>query len=190
MVSVGSGNGQQSFHPINTFSLWFGYLKQGNLQNPNPVECKARKLLPDNMLYLLVMCPFMLPAGTGQIWFQDRFAKAIQFFKHNKGIEGRRLAKGYVPISTEVLTLQVKGDKSKHVLFDACRLGKSLQLLGTCEKWSPEQKWYMMWCVGGDAVLCCKSVSMESPCQLAKQLRRGGELLTHVWLLMAPFVIS
>ncbi|RVW27224.1 Disease resistance protein RPP8 [Vitis vinifera] len=64
---VGSGNGQQSFHPINTFSLWFGYLKQGNLQNPNPVECKARKLLPDNMLYLLVMCPFMLPAGTGQI---------------------------------------------------------------------------------------------------------------------------
>uniref|UniRef100_F6HYW2 Uncharacterized protein n=1 Tax=Vitis vinifera TaxID=29760 RepID=F6HYW2_VITVI len=64
---VGSGNEQQSFHPINTFSLWFGYLKQGNLQNPNPVECKARKLLPDNMLYLLVMCPFMLPAGTGQI---------------------------------------------------------------------------------------------------------------------------
>ncbi|RVW68106.1 Disease resistance protein RPP8 [Vitis vinifera] len=91
----------------------------GNLQNPNPVECKARKLLPDNMLYLLVMCPFMLPAGTGQIRFQDRFAKAIQFFKHNKGMEGRRLAKGYVPISTEVLTLQVKGDKSKHVLFDA-----------------------------------------------------------------------
>ena len=79
------------------FFLWFGYLKQGNLQNPNPVECKARKLLPDNMLYLLVMCPFMLPAGTGQIRFQDRFAKAIQFFKHNKGMEGRRLAKGYVP---------------------------------------------------------------------------------------------
>ena len=144
MVSVGSGNGQQSFHPINTFSLWFGYLKQGNLQNPNPVECKSRKLLPDNMLYLLVMCPFMLPAGTGQIWFQDRFAKAIQFFKHNKGIEGRRLAKGYVPISTEVLTLQVKGDKSKHVLFDACRLAKSLQLLGTYEKWSPEQKGHMI----------------------------------------------
>ena len=82
----------------------------------------------------------------------------------------------------------MKGDKSKHVLFVACRLAKSLQLLGTCEKWSPEQKWHMICDVWVE--MLCYAASQCRWNHHAKQLRQGGELLTHVWLLMAHFGIS
>ncbi|CBI36704.3 unnamed protein product, partial [Vitis vinifera] len=70
------------------------------------------------------------------------------------------------------------------MLFEACRLAKSLQSLEITEK----EKWEMMCDVWVE--MLCYAASQCGWNQHAKQLRRGGELLTHVWLLMAHFGIS
>ncbi|CBI21745.3 unnamed protein product, partial [Vitis vinifera] len=106
----------------------------------NP-DCKACKVLSDYMLYLLVMCPFMLPDGIGEIRYRDSCAEAKEFFKDRKHIKSRT---------------------------QACK-----DLL----------RWELM--RGVWVEMLCYAASQCRPNQHAKQLRRGGELLTHVWLLMA-----
>lgn len=161
-------------------------------KNPNSVEssqCKASKLLSDYMLYLLVMCPFMLPNGIGKIRFQDSCAEATEFFQERNYITSRSQAcTTLLQVNTEILPLEVKGDRSKSVLFDACRLAKCLQSLETEDQWQCEQKWEMMSHVWVEMLS-----HAAGQCQWnhhAKQLGQGGELLTHVWLLMAHFGIT
>ncbi|KAK7854008.1 hypothetical protein CFP56_033783 [Quercus suber] len=91
-------------------------------------------------------------------------------------------------VNTEIPPSKVKGDRSKSVLFDACRLAKSLQSLATAKEWDSAKKWEL---------ICHVWVEMlsyaASHCQWnhhAQQLTQGGELLTHVWLLMAHLGIT
>ena len=151
-------------------------------------KCKASKLLSDYMVYLLVLRPLMLPDGIGQIRFQDSFAEAIAFFHRKHVKDGIQACEKLLQVNTEILPLKVKGDRSKSVLFDACRLAKSMQSLEAEEEWECEKKWEMMGHVWVE-MLC------YAACQCrwnhhANELRRGGELLTHVWLLMAHFGIT
>lgn len=161
-------------------------------KNPSTVQSsqtEASKLLSDYMLYLLVMCPFMLPKGIGKIRFQDSCAEATEFFQERNYISDRSQAcAALLQVNTEILPLEVKGDRSKSVLFDACRLAKCLQSLETEEQWPCEQKWEMM-----SRVLVEMLSYAAGQCpwnQHAKQLGHGGELLTHVWLLMAHLGIT
>lgn len=84
--------------------------------------------IADYMMYLLVMCPFMLPIGIGLIRFQDSCAEAMEFFDERilshsvKSLACKMLLR----ISTEVKPAEVKGDRSKSVLFDACILASLL----------------------------------------------------------------
>ncbi|CBI36702.3 unnamed protein product, partial [Vitis vinifera] len=88
-------------------------------QNPSSVknpDCRTiSKMVSDYMLYLLVMCPFMLPDGIGQIRFQDSCAEAKQFLEDKKlvGEGGTEACQKLLAVNTEVPPLQVKGDKSK-----------------------------------------------------------------------------
>ena len=51
-------------------------------EDPNPkARCKISKCLSEYMLYLLVMCPFMLPKGTWEFRFRDTCAEAKRFFQ-------------------------------------------------------------------------------------------------------------
>lgn len=144
---------------------------------------KSSKLLSDYMLYLVVVCPFMLPNGIGQIRFQDTCAEAAEFFKervvHNKKEACRMLT----AVSTEVPPSEVKGDRSKSVLFEACIVAKALE-----ESMGAEQRWKVL------SRLWVEILSYAAnQCgwkNHAQQLRRGGELLTHVWLLMAHLGIT
>ena len=161
-------------------------------KNPNSVEssnCKSSKVLSDYMMYLLVMRPFMLPNGIGKIRYQDSCAEAVEFFQERNYITSRSEAcSTLLQVSTEILPLEVKGDRSKSVIFDACRLAKCLQALETEEQWQCEQKWEMMSNVWVEMLS-----HGAGQCQWnhhAKQLAQGGELLTHVWLLMAHFGIT
>lgn len=150
------------------------------------VNCENRnasRLLSNYMLYLLVMCPFMLPNGIGQTWFRDTCAEAEEFFTERKFITDEEKAwPMLLEMSTEIPS-EVKGDRSKSVLFDACRLAKALQLLEDEENQDNGKKWEMMSQVWVEMLSYAANHCGWS--NHAHQLRRGGELLTHVWLLMA-----
>ena len=174
--------------------------KQKDLKSVKTPHCKASKCLSNYLLYLLVMCPVMLPNGIRQITFRDTCAEANEFFKERKsklggGNVGKMLhtkklnaCSMLLQVNTEIPPSKVKGDRSKSVLFDACRLAKSLQSLATAKEWDSAKKWEL---------ICHVWVEMlsyaASHCQWnhhAQQLTQGGELLTHVWLLMAHLGIT
>ncbi|WJX20115.1 hypothetical protein P8452_09707 [Trifolium repens] len=147
------------------------------------------QLLSDYMLYLLVICPFLLPNGIGQIRFEDTCAEVDELLKERKYIKDRsQVCKMILRVNTDIPPSEVKGDRSKSVLFDACRLAKSLQSLETEENWSKERKWKMISNVWVE--MLCHAASQCRGLNHAKQLSQGGELLTHVWLLMAHLGIT
>nr|CAD1832896.1 unnamed protein product [Ananas comosus var. bracteatus] len=84
--------------------------------------------------------------------------------------------KRLLQVNTDVPPAVVKGDRSKSVLFDACILAKRLLAMG-------ERKWEVMSAVWAEmlAYTACHCQAREH----ARQLSRGGELATVVWLLMA-----
>ena len=141
------------------------------------------------MLYLLVMCPFMLPNRIGQFRFLDSCAEAMEFFQDRKYITDRiQASEKLLQLSTEILPLEMKGDRHKSAKFDACRLAKSLQSLETEEQWESEKKWEMMSHVRVE--MLCYAANQCRWNYHAKQLKCGRELLNHVWLLMAHFGIT
>ncbi|KAL1339345.1 hypothetical protein AAHE18_U029600 [Arachis hypogaea] len=148
---------------------------------------KASKLLSDYMLHLLVMSPFMLPNGIGEIRFQDTCAEAIEFFKERRSIQNMNKAcKKLLKIckeSRKVPPSQVKGDKSKSVFFEGCMLATLIRELKEKKDWRENQMWKVISEVWVEmlAYAACHCNGIHH----AQQLRRGGELLTHVWLLMA-----
>ncbi|KAH0985157.1 hypothetical protein GBA52_012334 [Prunus armeniaca] len=148
-------------------------------------NCEDSKLLSNYMMYLLVMCPFMLPNGIGQIRFRDTCAEAEEFFKEKKIMKSgeRKACTKLLDVCTDILPSKVKGDRSKSVLFDACRLAKALQSLESDRGWSNERKWKFVSHVWVEMLSYAANQCRWSG--HAQQLRRGGELLTHVWLLMA-----
>ncbi|KAK2403809.1 putative transmembrane protein [Trifolium repens] len=147
------------------------------------------QLLSDYMLNLLVISPFLLPNGIGQIRFEDTCAEVDELLKERKYIKERsQVCKMILRVNTDIPPSEVKGDRSKSVLFDACRLAKSLQSLETEENWSKERKWKMISNVWVE--MLCHAASQCRGLNHARQLSQGGELLTHVWLLMAHLGIT
>ncbi|GMY34748.1 hypothetical protein FCV25MIE_29990 [Fagus crenata] len=152
-----------------------------SVKGPN---CKASKLLSDYMLYLLVMRSFMLPNGIEQIRFLDTCEEAKEFFEERKSISDENQAcTKLLEVNTEIPPFEVKGDRSKSVLFDGCRLAKSLQCLQETDK-----KWELVCHVWVEMI--CYAATKCRWNHHAHQLTQGGELLTHVWLLMAHLGIT
>ncbi|XP_034680001.1 uncharacterized protein LOC117910053 [Vitis riparia] len=77
--------------------------------------CKLSKCLSEYMLYLLVMCPFMLPKGIGEFRFRDTCSEAKRFFQQRReSISNRNEAcRLLLQVDTEAEPIKVKGDKSK-----------------------------------------------------------------------------
>ncbi|XP_021284262.1 uncharacterized protein LOC110416573 [Herrania umbratica] len=156
------------------------YTDTDNWNDPDSKNRRFSKLLSDYMLYILVMRPTMMSnvAGIGKIRFQDTCAEAERLFQKT-GLgpnQDRKACKEIYDVNTEVKPVYLKGDRSKSVLFDACRLAKELNKLG-------EKKWLLMSKVWVEllsyAATQCKASSH------AQQISKGGELITFVWLLMA-----
>lgn len=135
-------------------------------------------LMSRYMLHLLVNYPSMLPAGLGDIIIEDTCAEVTKFFKpdqpKNKIDVCNRLVN--VVMGTELLGERYRARKS--MLSSGYSIAKSLDEISNKEKkWSLiADSWVEML---GDAAIQCEGS------QHRQQLRRGGQLLTHVWLLMA-----
>ncbi|XP_050368250.1 uncharacterized protein LOC126786461 [Argentina anserina] len=144
------------------------------------------KTLSDYMVYLLVMQPTMMSsvAGIGQIRFRDTCAEAIKFFSRRElGPEVAQIdaCNRLLEVNTDVQPVDVKGDRSKSVLFDACILAKQLKNMKTnkwdlmCEVWVELLAYAAGHCRANDHV---------------QLMSKGGELVTFVWLVMAHFGIG
>ncbi|XP_078162376.1 uncharacterized protein LOC144557652 [Carex rostrata] len=153
-----------------------------NDKNSNPYS-EISLVMSNYLLYLLIMQPSMMPAGIGKIRFQDTCDEAKNFFRREeRGLTKAQARESLMDVETEVDPAEVKGDRSKSVLFDACRLAKELNLLAEDERWQVISKvWVEML---GYAAISCKTYFH------AKQLSMGGEFLTHIWLLMAHMGIG
>ncbi|GMP72706.1 hypothetical protein CsSME_00030638 [Camellia sinensis var. sinensis] len=85
--------------------------------------------------------------------------------------------KSILAVNTKAKPVTIKGDKSKSVLFDACRLAKELRKLEGEKKWEIMSK---VWVELLSYAAChCRSSDH------AAQLSKGGQLISLVWLLMA-----
>nr|XP_043631488.1 uncharacterized protein LOC122602940 [Erigeron canadensis] len=150
----------------------------------NDVCRRESKHISDYLLYLLVSYPVMLPIGIGMIRYRDTCAEATRFFNEKGFItEKSEACRKLVEVdSLEVLPSKVKGDRCKSVLFDGCRLALTLK------KMKRERMWRVMsqvWIeILAYASTHCRGFHHE------QQLRKGGEFLTHVWLLMAHLGIT
>ncbi|KAL3636838.1 hypothetical protein CASFOL_019137 [Castilleja foliolosa] len=141
------------------------------------------KILSDYMLYLIVMRPTMMSAvvDISQIRFQDACAEAMRFFNSRKSISEPREAcqELLLLVNTTVKPAEVKGDRSKSLLLDACILAKDLRTIDRDEMWMMMSGvWLELICYGASH---CKGHGH------AQQLSKGGELITFVWLLMTHF---
>ncbi|CAL5381077.1 unnamed protein product [Camellia sinensis] len=134
------------------------------------------KTISDYMLYLLVMKPTMMVPVAGY-WPQitlDTTVEAKRLLNKRSIRDHEEACKAIFSVDTEYEPAVLKGDASKSVLFDACRLAK--QLMEKKEPWKLMSKvWIEL--LGYAAVNCETNVH-------AQQLSQGGELLTFVWLMM------
>ncbi|KAJ9554089.1 hypothetical protein OSB04_018134 [Centaurea solstitialis] len=160
-----------------------GKASNGNKIEPWDDHMTHSKHLADYILYILVMCPFMLPIGIGMIRFRDTYAEALIFFEERSSTSKLEAYEMLGQVSTKVFPAKVKGDRSKSVLFEACKLAAALNEISDTEK---------MWKMVGDVWVEILGYA-ASQCRgfdHAQQLEKGGELLTHVWFLMAHLGIT
>ncbi|CAL5387155.1 unnamed protein product [Camellia sinensis] len=165
------------------------YIKKADYESAGSIWQERGKSLSRYMLYLLVEHPNMLPIGMGHIRFRDIYVELGDFIEE-------QLSKSVLDISckdaSEMLVKVINtkdmvsvqggegGDKSNLVIFHACKLASQLENMN--------DKWRLI--VDVWLEMLCHAASQCKGRLHAQQLRRGGELLTHVWLLMAHFGLT
>jgi hypothetical protein len=163
------------------------YNESSNQSDDDSTNCRAIcKMLSDYMLYLLIMQPTMMSAvaGIGEIRFRDTCAEAEEFFtrKNIPTKEHKKACEMILGVNTDVRPVDLKGDRSKSVLFDACMLAKELRKLEGQKRWKlMSEVWVELL---SHAASHCRASTH------AALLSKGGELITFVWLLMAHFGIG
>ncbi|KAK3410726.1 hypothetical protein EUGRSUZ_J02747 [Eucalyptus grandis] len=176
---------------------WLDSTKEPERNNQSPVKEKSLMglHLSRYMLYLQYMCPSMLPARFGSIRFRDIYKEPskpfdLPKFAQNRPACGRNRRQRKHDISEEarkklldqIHDLAKKWDESeedqvKSVLRKGCYVAWELQRVLRGWRWEAiSEVWVEMLMYGANK---CK------PRDHAQQMRGGGELITHVWLLMA-----
>lgn len=149
------------------------------VNDPFEINRIESKHISEYLVNLLISNPEMLPMGIGMIRYRDTCADAMRFFETKGPITGKAEAcRKLLQVDCKELSPSiVKGDRSKSVLFDGCRLALDLREMEREQMWKVmSQVWIEILAY---AAANCRGV------QHSQQLGRGGEFLTHVWFLMA-----
>ncbi|KAF5953449.1 hypothetical protein HYC85_006305 [Camellia sinensis] len=154
-------------------------------------ELEKGNWLSQYMLYLLVEHPYMLPLGMGHIKFQDIYYELgdiiEQQLKANKNTKISELLISKGSNHEKLFISNYKdtklGGRSNLLILHGCKLASQLKAIDdTGTRWRfIVDIWIEML---GHAASQCRGRYH------AQQLRRGGEFLTHVWLLMAHFGLN
>ncbi|MBA0691073.1 hypothetical protein Goari_008721, partial [Gossypium aridum] len=144
--------------------------------------CRISKLLSDYMMYLLFLCPEMLPEGIGTIRHHDTCIEAKNFV-HDKS-KFKQIIRGLFGIDIESRSFFVlMGSLKKSAFFEGCQIAVQLQTLLGQFRWDHEDKWKLIAEVWLDMLTYVAAQCSWK--EHARQLQQGEELLTHVALLMA-----
>ncbi|KAH7852798.1 hypothetical protein Vadar_029317 [Vaccinium darrowii] len=159
--------------------------------DPSPSgNAKIGKSLSDHMLYLLVLCPFMLPKGIGEIRYRDTCEEVKRVISHTPRRDGATYSRAQVCQSLLEGFTRCPGEgnenESTSVLFDGCKLARSLQSLQELE--TDDYKWDVITEVWIE-ILCYAASNCDWKFHI-QELSRGGEFLTHVSLLMVHLGFS
>ncbi|XP_031389283.1 uncharacterized protein LOC116201942 isoform X2 [Punica granatum] len=160
-----------------------------DLKESGNTNCEASRLLANYMFHIQVSCPLLLPKWIGNNkYIEETYAQVTGFFRSKcfktDAAEARvLLLREYKP---SLHSLQMK--TSGLVILDALRLAGGLKALVNELGWSKEQLWEMV-CEVWVEILIYGAGQCEWEAH-AQQLRWGGELLTHVGLLMAHLGIT
>jgi len=149
-------------------------------------EYETSRCLSEYMVYLLVMRPNMLSKGIGDEGYLDTLQDLQRLNPHNtKGDEAK---KGVVDgilrseLSLDDITFQSLWKIAKSVVIGGEKLANQLLQLESKKRWEMiNEVWVEM--VAYAAAHCPWK-------EHTQQLRRGGELLTHVSLLMLHLGLS
>ncbi|KAL8467859.1 hypothetical protein ACS0TY_031198 [Phlomoides rotata] len=114
-------------------------------------------------------------AGKSKYW-----CSVVRFFSEEKELDQPHITacNRILGVNTEVKPVQIKGDRSKSVLFDGCILAKELKNLQSSDE--TKCKWKIMSRVWVE-MLCYAAIRCRAHAH-AQQLSKGGELITLVWL--------
>ncbi|GKV36920.1 hypothetical protein SLEP1_g45004 [Rubroshorea leprosula] len=170
--------------------LLFNDDKKGDSGSVPGSNCQISMLLSDYMMYLLLVRPQMLPKGIGEVRIRDTRDQIIRFFNRKKSLTPNDATSALLGIKTDETGIQ-EFSRSKSVMFEGCKLAFMLQEFegeweGDLEKkWqrNPEKKWKMMAEVWMEMLTFAANRCEWK--EHATHLRNGGELLTHIALLMA-----
>ncbi|XVF68030.1 hypothetical protein PTKIN_Ptkin10aG0170100 [Pterospermum kingtungense] len=151
---------------------------------------KIGKSLSDYMMYLVLARPLMLPLGFSEATNRDTYKEAQVFFHNEMKANWRDARKqftlGLLAFNPEASSFyHGTSHENFSALFKGCVFGKKLQALVSEHRWDPEEKWKFISEVWMDMMTYAAGYCSWQ--QHADQLRRGGELLTLVSLLMAHF---
>ncbi|TYI95299.1 hypothetical protein E1A91_D02G270200v1 [Gossypium mustelinum] len=142
----------------------------------NPV-CKISKSLSDYMMYLVLVRPTMLPKGFSDIVNKETYQQTQRISPKKK------MKVSMEEFNEALLSFGFNKFSENGALWDGIKFAKQLQSLVREERWDHEEKWKMI-----SEVWMEMMVYGASRCtweEHAQQLRHGGELLTHVALIMA-----
>ncbi|GLT41843.1 hypothetical protein SLA2020_158770 [Shorea laevis] len=151
-------------------------------------HCQISKYLSDYMMYLLFVRPNMLPKGIGELRMKETRNEVIGLFK-NKSLSSSELVNTLLNLDfrSEISSPQSPSE-SKSVIAEGWQLASMLRLLVENLLWDHSDKWEFiadMWMeIMAFAANKCEWREHKI------QLKNGGELLTHVALLMAHFGLT
>ncbi|KAI4381074.1 hypothetical protein MLD38_007188 [Melastoma candidum] len=145
--------------------------------------CSFSKLLSDYMVYLLALHPNMLSTITGNIVLGHSLKRINEFRKAQRDVNsGKELAQ-VILRTTEPRTTRSTSTKGTEALITSKWdvLGEARELASSLQrKTDPWTLIFSMWM----EMLCYAAYN----CQVTyhkEQLRRGGELITIVWLILS-----
>ncbi|MFQ6628228.1 hypothetical protein Gotur_007930 [Gossypium turneri] len=149
--------------------------------------CRISKALSDYMMYLLFLCPAMLPEGIGNIRHQDTCTEAMNFaldkFQFKEAVRGLF----GMDIRSRSFFIQM-GSSRKSAFFEGCQIAEQLQSLVSMFQWDNQDKWKLIADLWLD--MLTYAAAQCSWKEHARQLQHGEEFLTHVALLMAHLGLS
>ncbi|KAF7849378.1 hypothetical protein BT93_L0863 [Corymbia citriodora subsp. variegata] len=147
------------------------------LESENSAACRGSKLLSEYMMFLLARHPYMLSLSTAVITLEYACCNLRPFLRYqdyNKAITLLSSPDGEVPPPIKP-SKETRITRDWHVLSEVQKLVVDLRTM--------DNKWEIISSIGVE-MLCHGAYNCRGY-HHANRLRKGGELITHVWLLLA-----